>query len=523
MRFIYILMLVTCSCISFVAIVHAQSVVAIKDFRLTSPFSEPDGRNDVVKITSSDFVTIAKVKGSQSGKSDFMIERYDADLKVFWQVPVSVESSEDFKEMYYNGKELVILSVIHKEAEKKTKLVAYAFDVNDGRKLWVKELESFDVGDWEMHPHKGKVKESFVDVVCEHANQDFITPFEYKHNIQFSSNQSKFVSYVYNYGEPSLTASVSVYDNAGNLLKRGKISIDNDYTNYGIYVNNDGLVYILNANNIGKVNLIQYNLDTKDFDLLDLPSSNFMKDDFHVHFKNNNVVFVANSEVKDGKIYGVMYSQFNFNTKKVDFSFYEEFGAEFKSKIINERKNNKQIKGEEDWLDYDITHFLVDTNDEVILVLEKRTLHADGYPHVGRSTFDKSHKVELTGHVQAETVIFAAFNKAGGLKWKNFILKNQVYPASDGLNTISFVLHDKDPSDLHFIYASSENLDGSLHGLNLLSVNKESGTVSKKTLPNENKLTLVKDYSHFMEDKSLILVGKKGLLGKASMIVKYKL
>jgi hypothetical protein len=506
-----------------VATVNSQSVVASKDFRLASPFSEPDGRNDIVKISSSDFITIAKVKGSQTGKSDFMIERYDANLNSLWQVPISVESSEDFKEMYYNGKDLVILSVIHKEAEKKTKLVAYGFDVKAGQRLWSKELESFDVGEWQTNPHKGKVKESFIDLVCEHGNQDFITPFEYKHNIQFSPDLSKFVSYVYNYGEPSLTASVSVYDNAGTLLNRGKISIDNDYTNYGVYVNNDGLIYILNANNIGKVNLIQYNLDTKDFELLDLPPTNYMKDDFHVYFKNNNVVYVANSEIKEGKIYGVMYSQFNFAAKKVDLSIYEELGAEFKSKIINERKNNKQLKGEEDWLDYDITHFVVDANDEVIVVLEKRSLHADGYPHVGRSTFDKSHKVEFTGHVQAETMIFIAFNKDADLKWKNYILKNQVYPANDGLNTISFILDDKDLSDLRIVFATSENLDGSLHGLNLLTVNRETGAVSKKTLANEYKLALVKDYSHFMEDKSLILVGKKGLLGKASMIVKYKL
>jgi hypothetical protein len=516
-------MLAACCCASPVANVSSQSVVLSKDFRLTSPFSEPDGRNDVVKINATDFIAIAKVKGSQTGKSDFVIERYNQELNSLWQSPVSVDSYEDFREMYFNGKDLVLLSVVHKEAEKKTKLEAYGFDIKDGKKIWTKELESFDVGDWEMHPHKGKVKESFTDLICEHTSQDFITPFEYKHNIQFSPDQSKFVSYVYNYGDPNLTASVSVYDNSGNLLKRGKIAIDNDYTNYGVYVNNDGMIYILNANNIGKVNLIQYNLDTKNFELLDLPPSNYMKDDFHVHFQSNDVVFVGNSEVKDGKIFGVMYSKFNFNTKKVELSIYEELDAEFKTKVINDRKNYKQVKGEEDWLDYDITQFIVDKNEEVLIVLEKRALHADGYPHLGRGTFDKSHKVEFTGHVQAETILFFAFDNQGDLTWKNYLIKNQVYPANDGLNTISYVMDSSQPSTFRILYTSSENMDGSLHSLNLYTFDRKTGVFSKKILPNENKLTLVKDYSLFTDDNSLIIVGKKGLLGKASMIVKYKL
>jgi len=526
MRFVYIFILIVCGCASPLTItqVSSQSVALSKEFRLGSPFSEPDGRNDIVKISATDFITLAKVKGSQSGKSDFMLERYDAALNVAWQVPLAVESFEDYKDLYYNGKELVLLSVIHNESEKKTKLEAYGFDIKDGKKLWTKELESFSVGDWQTTPHKGKVKESFIDVVCEHGNQNFVTPFEYKHNIYFSPDQSKFVSYVYNYGEANLTASVSVYDNSGTLLQRGKVFIDNDYTNYGIFVNNAGLIYILNANNIGKVNLIQYNLETKDFQLLDLPPSNYMKDDFHVQFLTDDILYVGNSEVKDGKIFGVMYSKFNFVKKEVELSIFEEFDGGFKAKIAAARKNNKSIKSEEDWLDYDITNFILNKKEEVLIVLEKRSLHADGYPHVGRATFDKSHKVEFSGHVQAETILLLSFDSKADLVWKNFVLKNQVYPAGDGLNTISFVLDTSLPSEIRILYASSENMDGSLHSINLVSLDRESGDVTKtKSLPNENKLTLVRDYSLFTEDNSLLIVGKKGLLGKASMIARYKL
>lgn len=523
MRLESILLLLLFLCAASVTKISAQSVTIAKDFSLGSPFREPDGRSDMVMLNGTDFVTLAKVKGSQKGKSDFTMQRYDAALNALWQTPLAAEDFEDYKDVYYNGKDVVLLSVIHQEDQKKTKLEAYGFDPADGKKIWAKELESFDVGEWQSHPHKGRVKESFIDLVCEHTDQDFVTPFEYKHNISFSPDQEKFVSYVYNYGEPNLTATVSVYDKECNLLKRGKISVDGDYTNYGFHLNNAGMIFILNANNLGKVNLIKYDMDTKDFDLLELPSSNFMKDDFHVRFVTDEIVLVGNTEVKNEKIFGVMYSRFDFGKKQVEFSVFHEFDQEFRSKMQSARKNDKQLRGEEDWMDYDLTHFIVNEVEEVIFILEKRVLHADGYPHVGRGTFDKSHKVEFTGHVQAETILMFAFQNNRELKWKNFILKNQVYPANDGLNTISLVLDDRDLSHLRLTYATSENLDASLRNLNLVLVDKQTGVLSNKPLPNENKLTYVKDYTLFTADNGLVIVGKKGLLGKSSMIMKYKL
>jgi hypothetical protein len=524
MKQLYIILFLLAGCITPVSRVSSQSIVLSKDFKLSSPFSEPDGRSDVVKINATDFVTLAKVKGSQTGKSDFTMERYNSDLNAVWAVPLSAENSEDYKDLYFNGKEIVLLSVVHLESEKKTKLEAYGFDPKDGNKLWSKELESFQVGDWDNNMSKGKVKESFIDLVCEHTNQDFVTPFEYKHNINFSPDQTKFVSFVYNYGEANLTANVSVYDNSCNLLKRGKVAIDNNYTNYGIFINNAGKTFMLNANNIGKVNFIQFDMDTKDFILVDLPPTNFAKDDFHVHFHTDEIAFVGNTEVRDGKIFGVMYSKFNFKEKKVEFSIFEDFGVGFKSEVENARKNNKQMKGVEDWLDYDITHFIVNKEEEVLMVLEKRALHADGYPHIGRGTFDKSHKVEFTGHVQAETILMFSFDRNGDLNWRNYILKNQIYPAGDGLNTVSFVLDNSLKDQLRILYASSENMDGSLKALNLLYIDRATGKISKNiSLPNDNKLTLVRDYTFFNEDNTLVIVGKKGMLGKASMIIRYKL
>lgn len=499
----------------------AQSLVTSQSFSLQSPFNEPDGRNDVIELSPTDFITLAKVKGNESGKSDFMLERYGQDLKPLWQTPLAVESYEDYRDIYFNGTEVVVLSVMHNTSEKKTKLEAYGFNIANGQKTWSKELESYAIADWKADPHKGRVKESFVDLVCEHTNPNFVTPFEYKHNIGFSPDGSKFISYVYDYGQNQLFANVSVYDDACNPISKGRIEIDNGFVNQGIFLNNDGLIYILNATAMGSLNLIQYNLDSKSFNLLQLAGENFQKDDFGVHFLNNDELYVGNSELANGKLMGVTFTKFDFKSNAIEKSVYYALTPEFKSQIATQRKANKQIKGEEDWLDYDLTRFEVEPNENILFVIEKRSLYADGYPHVGRDFFDKSHQVEFNGHVYAEGIIALYFKEDNSLAWNNYIAKTQVYPADDGLNTISFVINNS-PATINMLYVSSESLDGTFTTINLVNIDKASGQKSNPiVLPNSDKISLVKDFTIFRDDKTLIVVGKKGLLGKSSLICKY--
>jgi len=502
----------------------AQSLVTAQDFSLGSPFNEPDGRKDIAKISETDIVTLSKVKGNISGKSDFLLERYDQNLKSKWKTPLLAEVFEDYKEVYFNGKEIVLLSVIHNEKERKTKLEAYGFNINTGSKTWTKELESYNVGEWDNHPHKGKVKESFIDLVCEHVNSSFVTPIEYKHNINFSPNGEKFISYVYNYGEKNLSASVCIYDKSCNVIAKGKVSIDDNFVNHGIYINDEGKTFIVNANFSGKLNIIRYDIPTKEFDFLELPGSNFMKDDFQVCFTSNHELYIACTEQLNGVMMGVMFTKFNFNTKEVELSVFESISGNTGMKIVESRKTNKIMKGEEDWKNYDITEFFVDENKEVTIVLEKRSLYADGYPHIDRGVFDVSHKVEISGHVQAEGVIIFQFKTDGDLKWVHYIPKNQVYAASDGLNTISFTMDKTSASEFRILYATSENLDSFISSIGYITINKLDGKRKLDTkLPTNEKLLYVREYTTWFDENTFIIVGKKGIIGKSSSIVKYKL
>ncbi len=512
---IFCTFIITLNCFS-------QSLVKSVDFSLGSPFSEPDGRKDLAVINSTDFVTLAKTKGNITGKSDFILVRFNKELVSQWKTPLQADVFEDYKEVFFNGSEIVLLSVIHNEKDKNTKLEAYGFNIVTGVKSWTKELETYTVGDWDNHPHKGKVKESFIDIICEHANSSFVTPIEYKHNINFSPDGEKFISYVYNYGEKNLTATVCVYDKSCKVLMKSKISIDDNYVNHGLFINNEGKVFIVNANYSGKLNIIKYDLASKDFEVMELPGSNFMKDDFQIRFFSDDELYVACTEQLNGTMMGVLYTKFNFKTKTIDKTVFESINGNTGVKILEIRRNNKMMKGDEDWKDYDITSFFVDKNEEVTIILEKHLLYADRYPHIERGVFDASHNIEINGHVQAEGVIIFKFGKDGVMDWIQYIAKNQIFAASDGLNTISYIVDNSSKNQLRLLYASSESLDSFINAITIINIEKATGKkISEQKLDGVDKSLFVREYTNFMDD-GFTIVTKKGLLGKSSSLLKYK-
>ena len=517
------LLFVFCTIVS-TSFLKAQSVEISNDFRLASPYYEPDGTNDIVRLKGGDFITLAKMKGGIGTKADFALERYNgATLTMKWQKVISADPSEDFKDLYFDGQEVVLLSVIHNETEKKTKLESCAYNIETGEQLWDKELESYSVSDYVASDHRGKVKESFIDIICEHTTPSFVTPFEYKHNLRFSPDESKFVSYVFDYSGKTLTANVSIYDNTGKLLNRGKVSIDNEYVNYGMFINNRGELFIVNANAGGKVNVIRLDMVTRAFDVVEMPGSTYQKDELLVHFVTDDILYVAAIDVYQLKLVGVTYGRMNFATLTLEASMFDKFDAMVQNTVIEGRKTNKQIKGDETWMDYDLSHFFISNSQEIILVLEKRSLYADGYPHIAPDVFDKKHQVELNGHVHAEGILILAY-KNDKRDWVDYIAKNQVYAATDGLNTISYVIDNSHASNIRFLYASSANLDAGVFTINTIHIDRSTGKkVKEQVLPNDDKLMIVRDYNLWDENDKLIIVGRKGLIGKASAIVRYKL
>lgn len=505
--------------------VFAQSIELSSDFRMASPFHEPDGANDVVRLKGGDFITLAKLKGGLGGKADFAIERNHGEtFNVLWSKVISIPATEEFKDLYFNGKDLILLSVIHDQVAKVTKLISYGYNVQDGTQLWTKELESYPVAPFVENDRRGSVKESFIDVICEHTTPSFVTPFEYKHNIRFSPDESKFVSYVFDFSDRILVASISIYDNTGKVLTKGKMNIDNGYVNYGMYINNRGELFVVNANAGGKINVIRMNLETRAFDVIEIPGSTYKKDELVLHVVSDDIMYIGAVELDQEKLVGVTFARLNFKTLELEKNVFEKFETAVFDLVSVARKSNKSIKGEDNWMDYDLSHFFLSETGEIIMILEKRALFANGYPHLAPSTFDKKHQVEVNGHVQAEGILIVSFDKENKRNWVQYIAKNQVYPSTDGLNTISYVVDNAHHSNIRFMYATSESFDGTITTINLVHIDRSSGKIVKETtLPNESRLMIVRDYTLWEENDKLVIVGRKGITGKTSAIVRYKL
>jgi hypothetical protein len=183
---------------------------------------------------------ITKVRGAYLGPSDFLLEKYDLTLKSLFKIPLIAQENEDYEDLYYNGKELILLSVIHNTEAKLSTFKAYAFDPVTGAKKWDKALDRLKITDWVGIKYKGAVKESFHNAIGSSLSRNYTTPLQYQYDIKFSPDSSKILSYIYDYGQKNLMAKVKVYDKEFNALDSAMISIDNNFISYGIYPNNQG-------------------------------------------------------------------------------------------------------------------------------------------------------------------------------------------------------------------------------------------------------------------------------------------
>lgn len=505
------------------AILKAQLLATSDAFSTGSANLEPDGRNEVVKVSGSEFITITKTRGGISGASEFALQKYDLTLKPKFTTVLIAESSEDYKDIYYNGTDIILLSVIHNTSNQESKLMAYGFDFNTGTKKWDKELDKNKVAEWVTIKYKGVVKESFENCVGSCLSKNFVTPLQYQYHTKFSPDSSKLISYIFDYSQKNLIANLKVYDKSLSLIDTAKINIDNNFINYGIYVNNLGELFIMNVDRLGRIVVIKYNIKTKATALLDIQYSSANRECLNLQILNNDAVYVANTTVSGARLTGVMYSKFDFKTNLVEKINYHELTEGLRQTIHTMRSSSKSLKGEDNFLNYELTHFLLNQYEKIVLVLEKREVSSPGYTFDPGGVNDPQKWLEKTAKVNTEGVILFSFNANDELMWENFYLKSQNVDASNALTTTSFSFFESEEGQLRMIYSSSDNAAGIFNVINYVEWDGISGNKMKDIpLQNEEGLGLIRNYTIWWDDK-LVLVGRKGLLGKKSVIHLYKI
>jgi hypothetical protein len=499
----------------------AQVLQTTAPFSTGTPYLEPDDKQEAVKISANEFVTITKVRGSSSGSSDFVLEKYDLALKLLFKIPLIAENNEDYEDLYYNGKELILLSVIHNTDAKLSNFKAYAFDPSTGAKKWDKTLDGFKITDWVGIKNKGAVKQSFHNAIGSSLAKNYITPLQYQYDVKFSPDSSKILSYIYDYGQKNLMTKVKIYDKEFNVLDTAMISIDNNFINYGIYPNNKGEIFIVNVDRLGRMVIIKYVIKTKDIKLLDIQYSSSNRESLRVQVFSDDVVYVANINTNNGKLVGVMYSKFNFASSLIEKINFHELSEGLKQTINATRHSSK--KAEENWLNYEITDFIMNKYEKIILVLEKKEINGPGYVYNAEATNEQSDWMEREVRINIEGIIFFSFNNEDEIMWENFYMKSQNADVISGFSTASFSLDNSSENKIRIVYASSDNSAGVYNVINLVEWDEFNGNKLRDVpLQNDEKLTLIRQYTLWWEDK-LVIVGRKGLLGKKSSINLYKI
>ncbi len=174
-------------------------------------------------------------------------------------------------------------------------------------------------------------------------------------------------------------------------------------------------------------------------------------------------------------------------------------------------------------MNYQIADFHLNEYEKIVLVLEKRNLEITGYQYESSGVNDIKNWMAKLGKVHVESVIMLAFNKDDQLLWENYYAKNQVNDITGGILYASYSMDIIDEGKVRMLYASSDNATGVYNQLRYVEWDELSGSkVKDLALSNEEGLVLLRNYTLWWENK-LVLVGKKGLLGKKTLVQTYDL
>ncbi|MBX9851044.1 MAG: hypothetical protein K2X86_04715 [Cytophagaceae bacterium] len=490
-------------------------------FTASSPMLEPDGRKEILKISENEFVVLSKIKGGLTGDSEYSLEKYDGTLKNIFKVPFVVTTHEDIKELYFNGTELMIFSVMHNTDASESKLIAHTFNATSGAKGTDKILMDFKVPIYNVVRARGAVEETFENAVASGLSKNFVVPFQYQYDIQFSPDGSKFIAYIFDYSKPNLFASAAIFDKSLNKISEGTVPIDNNFVNYGIYVNNRGEVVILNVDKLGRIEVVQFNMTTKDNKLLDIQYSSTQRESLKIAFINDDEIFVGCVNTNQNKMVGVMYAKFNFAKNLVEKINFHDM-SDGLVQTANAARASKNVKTTETWANYELTHFVVNKYEKVVMVLEKREINSTDYLYKSESVLEPDRWKERMAKVNTEGVLMFSFNSNDELMWENFYFKSQQADITSGLTNSSFIFYSNDEV-IRIVYATSDNAAGIFNVMNYVEWDASNGNkVKELQLPNDEGLALVRNYSLWWDDK-VIVAGRKGLIPKKYTLLSYKL
>ncbi|MFN8414871.1 MAG: hypothetical protein U0U66_00920 [Cytophagaceae bacterium] len=512
-----------CLCFLIHWIAKAQVLQSNQDFSYTALALETNARQDAILINNKDYIVFSKVKGSYlTPTSDYLLEKYDLSMQKLFSIPITLSADEDFK-FLKNYKDQVYLFIeVHAITTKHSELKVLKYNLADGSFIESKLLMEATIQDWMTVSGKGASKESFENAISSAVSKNFNTPIEYQYQVEFSPDGKSFITYRYDYSQRTLSAPFAIYNMDLSSGLSGVTPIDNYFINQGLYINNKQEIFIFNTERSGRIALIKYDPINKDNIFLDIQSGTSKRESFSLQFLNDDAIYIAALITMGKKATGVLYAKFNFKDVLIEKLNIQEISDGLKQTAATLRQNNK-ISGQEDWMNYHITDFQVNQYEKIIFVLEKRYLEYTEIQYDPNAVNDVKNWGEKIGKVKVESIVALSVNNEDKILWENYILKNQVMDITAGVNTSSYKFHITVDGKVRFLYAYSNLSTGVMSNVRFLEWNELTGFKIRDTdLPSEESLTMLRNYSVW-SDTELILVAKKGLLGKKSSCYVYSI
>jgi len=222
-------------------------------------------------------------------------------------------------------------------------LRAYGFQPETGRLLWQKTLDSARVGTWQSAAGKGTVAQSFENAVASGIRNDRVIPLAYQYQVRFSPDGKRLLAYSYDYSRKNLFAHVVVFDEQWNLHRQEELPLDNGTVNYGIYLQNQGQVYVLNGTEKGDIRLIEHATGNQRH-LMEVPGGNSSRSQLQLTFTPQEA-WVINTVDQPAGIAGVMFTRFSLTDHSTSQVQYLPLPASLKADrpnvLAGSRVNNR--------------------------------------------------------------------------------------------------------------------------------------------------------------------------------------
>lgn len=492
--------------------VHGQ--VEVSEFFLSAN-DEPTLFQRAIQ-TEKGGVYLTKKKGNEWGKSEYLLSLLSSNFSLTWQDGIKLGPTEDIVLLEVINNEVLVYKNQHDLMKKRAILSLERFNLASGQRSGTQELANYVVNEWQDYSAKGSVKLHLQDMIEAKQVTNYVVPLNYQFHISRSQDKSKLLVYWYNHSQKDLRCHMKLFDGSYSLLSEGDVPIDRGFVSHGVQLNNRGDVYIYKVNKVGKVALVQYDLSNKTHKYLSIEGASSARSNLKIVLKNDDEVYLAMLNKKGGVLQGVSYVKFDFLKEEVALPHYQDFNYTMRSQILSEQEH-KGYTERDDWKYFEIATFKMHDDGSAIIILEERRMESQVFVYDDQAINHLDLWQPQEGMLSLGTVLLLKFNEVGDMVWFQSIVKNQENNLQDGMKASSFVYHES--GDRSWVLFASGKLF--YNELNLVEINQISGEKQKDvSLKNPEKLVIQRAYTTWRDD-GLLIVGKKGVMGKKSMLKKF--